>query len=315
MQQQTKIFNDSVDFIGHTPLYKPERWLEAVGLKNLDLYLKLESFNLTGSVKDRAALGMILDLEAKGKLQKGGTLIEPTSGNTGISLAALGAIRGYKTILVMPETMSVERRNFLKAYGAEVVLTPGDKGMAGAIEKAQALEKEIPGAVIPDQFSNPANPAYHEKTTGPEIWEQTGGKVDVFLAGVGSGGTFTGVGRYLKAQNPDIKLYALEPETSAVLSGQPSGKHGIQGIGAGFVPGNMDKDLADGVLTVSDKAALDNARLLARTEGLFVGISSGAALAGVLKYVDEVGVKDGQQLVTLLPDSGDRYLSTDLVQG
>jgi cysteine synthase A len=315
MQQQTKIFNDSIDFIGHTPLYKPERWLEAVGLANLDLYLKLESFNLTGSVKDRAALGMILDLEAKGKLQKGGTLIEPTSGNTGISLAALGAIRGYKTILVMPETMSVERRNFLKAYGAEVVLTPGDKGMAGAIEKAQALEKEIPGAVIPDQFSNPANPAYHEKTTGPEIWEQTGGKVDVFLAGVGSGGTFTGVGRYLKAQNPDIKLYALEPETSAVLSGQPSGKHGIQGIGAGFVPGNMDKDLADGVLTVSDKAALDNARLLARTEGLFVGISSGAALAGVLKYVDEVGVKDGQQLVTLLPDSGDRYLSTDLVQG
>jgi cysteine synthase A len=315
MQQQTKIFNDSIDFIGHTPLYKPERWLEAVGLANLDLYLKLESFNLTGSVKDRAALGMILDLEAKGKLQKGGTLIEPTSGNTGISLAALGAIRGYKTILVMPETMSVERRNFLKAYGAEVVLTPGDKGMAGAIEKAQALEKEIPGAVIPDQFSNPANPAYHEKTTGPEIWEQTGGNVDVFLAGVGSGGTFTGVGRYLKAQNPDIKVYALEPETSAVLSGRPSGKHGIQGIGAGFIPGNMDKNLADGVLTVSDKAALDNARLLARTEGLFVGISSGAALAGVLKYVDEVGVKDGQQLVTLLPDSGDRYLSTDLVQG
>ncbi len=315
MQQQTKIFNDSVDFIGYTPLYKPERWLEAVGLTNLDLYLKLESFNLTGSVKDRAALGMILDLEAKGKLQKGGTLIEPTSGNTGISLAALGAIRGYKTILVMPETMSVERRNFLKAYGAEVVLTPGDKGMSGAIEKAQALEKEIPGAVIPDQFSNPANPAYHEKTTGPEIWEQTGGNVDVFLAGVGSGGTFTGVGRYLKAQNPDIKLYALEPETSAVLSGQPSGKHGIQGIGAGFIPGNMDKNLADGVLTVSDKAALDNARLLARTEGIFVGISSGAALAGVLKYVDEVGVKDGQQLVTLLPDSGDRYLSTDLVQG
>ncbi len=314
MKQETKIFTDSVDFIGHTPLFKPVRWLEAVGLGGLDLYLKLESFNLTGSVKDRAALGMILDLEEKGKLKPGGTLIEPTSGNTGISLAALGAIRGYKTILVMPETMSVERRNFLKAYGAELILTPGDKGMAGAIEKAQALEKEIPGAVIPDQFSNPANPAYHEKTTGPEIWEQTGGKVDVFLAGVGSGGTFTGVGRYLKAQNSDIKLYALEPETSAVLSGQPSGKHGIQGIGAGFVPGNMDIKLAERVLTVSDKAAMDNARLLARTEGLFVGISSGAALAGVIKYVDEVGVKPGERLVSLLPDSGDRYLSTGLVQ-
>lgn len=314
MKQETKIFTDSVDFIGHTPLFKPVRWLEAVGLGGLDLYLKLESFNLTGSVKDRAALGMILDLEEKGKLKPGGTLIEPTSGNTGISLAALGAIRGYKTILVMPETMSVERRNFLKAYGAELILTPGDKGMVGAIEKAQALEKEIPGAVIPDQFSNPANPAYHEKTTGPEIWEQTGGKVDVFLAGVGSGGTFTGVGRYLKAQNPDIKLYALEPETSAVLSGQPSGKHGIQGIGAGFVPGNMDIKLAERVLTVSDKAAMDNARLLARTEGLFVGISSGAALAGVIKYVDEVGVKPGERLVSLLPDSGDRYLSTGLVQ-
>lgn len=314
MKQETKIFTDSVDFIGHTPLFKPVRWLEAVGLGGLDLYLKLESFNLTGSVKDRAVLGMILDLEEKGKLKPGGTLIEPTSGNTGISLAALGAIRGYKTILVMPETMSVERRNFLKAYGAELILTPGDKGMAGAIEKAQALEKEIPGAVIPDQFSNPANPAYHEKTTGPEIWEQTGGKVDVFLAGVGSGGTFTGVGRYLKAQNPDIKLYALEPETSAVLSGQPSGKHGIQGIGAGFVPGNMDIKLAERVLTVSDKAAMDNARLLARTEGLFVGISSGAALAGVIKYVDEVGVKPGERLLSLLPDSGDRYLSTGLVQ-
>ena len=312
--QRRNIITDSIDFIGNTPLYKPLRWLEAVGLDGLNLYLKLESFNLTGSVKDRAALGMVLDLEAKGKLREGGTIIEPTSGNTGISLAALGAIRGYKTILVMPDTMSVERRNFLKAYGAEVVLTPGDKGMAGAIEKAQALEKEISGAVIPDQFSNPANPAYHEKTTGPEIWEQTSGKVDVFLAGVGSGGTFTGIGRYLRAQKPEVKLYALEPETSAVLSGEPSGKHGIQGIGAGFVPGNMDKTLADGILTVSDKTALDNARLLARTEGLFVGISSGAALAGVIKYVDEIGVKDEEQLVTLLPDSGDRYLSTALVQ-
>ena len=305
--------NKIEDLVGKTPLYKPEKWLASKGYEGADVYLKLESANITGSVKDRAALGMILDMEEQGVLTEGSTIIEASSGNMGISLAAIATSRGYRSIFVLPESMTEERRKMLSAYGAELVLTPAEGGMKTAIAKSEELAEKIPGAVLARQFVNPANPAYHEQTTGPEIWEQTEGDIDVLAVGVGSGGTVTGAGRYLKAQNPELKVLAIEPETSAVISGEPSGKHGIQGIGAGFVPENLDKDVLDGIILVETDESKQLSRELARTEGLFVGISAGAALAGVLKLLENPEFA-GKTIVTVLPDSGDRYLSTDLVE-
>ena len=304
------IYKGTLGLIGHTPLVEVVNLEKALGLEATVL-VKLEYFNPAGSVKDRVAKAMIEDAEAKGLLKQGSVIIEPTSGNTGIGLAAIAAAKGYRIILTMPETMSVERRNILKAYGAEIVLTDGTKGMKGAIAKAEELAAEIPGSFIPGQFVNPANPAIHKATTGPEIWEDTDGKVDLFIAGVGTGGTVTGVGEYLKERNPAVKVVALEPEDSPVLSEGRSGPHKIQGIGAGFVPEVLNTGIYDEVFKASAQDAFDTARLLAKREGISVGISSGAALFGAISLARRPENR-GKVIVALLPDSGDRYYSTPL---
>ena len=306
----SNIYKGTLGLIGNTPLVEAVNVEKALGLE-ATLLLKLEYFNPAGSVKDRIAKTMIEDAEAKGLLKEGSVIIEPTSGNTGIGLAAIAAAKGYRIILTMPETMSVERRNILKAYGAELVLTEGAKGMKGAIAKAAELAEEIPDSFIPGQFVNPANPAIHKATTGPEIWNDTDGKVDIFIAGVGTGGTVTGVGEYLKAQNPDIKVVALEPEDSPVLSEGRAGAHKIQGIGAGFVPDVLNTGIYDEIFKASNQKAFETAKLLAKTEGISVGISSGAALYGAIELAKRPENK-GKVIVALLPDSGDRYYSTAL---
>ena len=308
----SRIYGSALELIGHTPL------IEAKGLEKKEnlkarLLIKTEYFNPSGSVKDRAALYMINDAEERGLLKEGSTIIEPTSGNTGIGLAAIAAVKGYRIILTMPETMSVERRNILKAYGAEVVLTEGAKGMAGAIAKAEELAKEIPGSFIPGQFDNPANPRAHIESTGPEIWEDTDGEVDIFVAGAGTGGTVTGVGEYLKSRKKEVKIVAVEPAASPVLSGGKPGPHGLQGIGAGFVPKILNTEIYDEVITVENEEAYAASRNLTKTEGILTGISSGAALhAGML--LAKRPENEGKTIVILLPDSGDRYYSTPLFQ-
>lgn len=298
------------DLIGHTPLMELENTEKANGLEATVL-AKLEYFNPAGSVKDRIAKAMVDDAEAKGLLKPGSVIIEPTSGNTGIGLASVAAARGYRLIIAMPETMSVERRNLMKAYGAELVLTEGAKGMTGAIEKAEKLAKEIPDSFIPSQFSNPANPAAHEKTTGVEIWEDTDGKVDIFVAGVGTGGTISGVGKYLKSKNPNIKIVAVEPKSSPVLSEGKAGPHKIQGIGAGFVPETLDTKIYDEIIAVENEDAFETGRAIARTEGVLVGISSGAAVWAAIQLAKRPENK-GKTIVALLPDTGERYLSTPM---
>lgn len=306
-----KITESALELVGKTPLLRASRYAKNVGAEQADVLVKLEYLNPAGSVKDRIALAMIEDAEKNGILKPGATIIEPTSGNTGIGLAAVAAAKGYKAILTLPETMSVERRNLLKAYGAELVLTEGAKGMKGAIAKAEELRDSIPGAVILGQFVNKANPAAHKATTGPEIWEQTDGKVDIFVAGVGTGGTITGVGEYLKSQNSDVKIVAVEPASSPVLSTGTAGPHKIQGIGAGFVPEVLNTDVYDEIITIENEDAFDEGRRFAVSEGILVGISSGAALkaASILAARPE---NKGKTIVALLPDSGDRYLSTQL---
>lgn len=306
----SKIYKNVSELIGKTPLVEVSRLSEKLGLEK-PLLAKLEYFNPAGSVKDRVAKSMIEDAEAKGLLKKGSAIIEPTSGNTGIGLAAVGISKGYRVILTMPETMSVERRNLLKAYGAQIVLTEGAKGMKGAIAKAEELRAEIEGSVILGQFINPANPKVHIETTGPEIWEDTEGKIDIFVAGVGTGGTVTGVGQYLKSKNPDIKTAAVEPENSPVLSEGRGGPHKIQGIGAGFVPEVLDTGIYDEIIKVSDEDALRTGNLMAKTEGILVGISSGAALYAAAELAGRPENK-GKTIVALLPDTGERYLSTAL---
>ena len=305
-----KIYNGTIDLIGNTPLVEVKNIEKELGLEARVL-VKLEYFNPAGSVKDRIAKGMIEDAEEKGLLKEGSVIIEPTSGNTGIGLAAIAAAKGYRIILTMPETMSVERRNILKAYGAEIVLTEGAKGMKGAIAKADELAKEIPNSFIPGQFVNPANPAAHRATTGPEIWNDTDGDVDIFIAGVGTGGTLTGVGEYLKEKKPDVKIVALEPATSPVLSEGKSGAHKIQGIGAGFVPDVLNTKVYDEISTVENDDAFATGKLLAKHEGVLVGISSGAALWAAIDYAKRPENK-GKTIVALLPDNGDRYYSTPL---
>lgn len=306
-----KITESALELVGKTPLLRASRYAKNVGAEQADVLVKLEYLNPAGSVKDRIALAMIEDAEKKGILKPGATIIESTSGNTGIGLAAVAAAKGYKAILTLPETMSVERRNLLKAYGAELVLTEGAKGMKGAIAKAEELRDSIPGAVILGQFVNKANPAAHKATTGPEIWNQTDGKVDIFVAGVGTGGTITGVGEYLKSQNPDVKIVAVEPASSPVLSTGTAGPHKIQGIGAGFVPEVLNTNVYDEIITIENEDAFDEGRRFAVSEGILVGISSGAALkaAAILAARPE---NKGKTIVALLPDSGDRYLSTQL---
>lgn len=301
----------ALELIGKTPVLKLNRYTKQAGIEDVTVLAKLEYLNPAGSVKDRIALAMIEDAEKKGVLKPGATIIEPTSGNTGIGLASVAAAKGYKAVLTLPDTMSMERRNLLKAYGAELVLTEGVKGMKGAIEKAEELKESIPDAVILGQFVNPANPAVHKATTGPEIWEQTDGKVDIFVAGVGTGGTVTGVGEYLKSQNPAIQVVAVEPASSPVLSKGTSGPHKIQGIGAGFVPEVLNTAVYDEVLAVENEDAFEEGRAFAVSEGVLVGISSGAALkaASILAAREE---NKGKTIVVLLPDSGDRYLSTAL---
>ena len=305
-----KIYESVADLIGGTPLLRARNF-RAKNNVEAEIIAKLEYFNPAGSVKDRIAQAMIEDAEKRGVLKSGSVIIEPTSGNTGIGLASVAAARGYRAILTMPETMSVERRNLLKAYGAQIVLTDGAKGMKGAIEKAEELAKETPNAYIPSQFTNPANPEAHKRTTGPEIWEATGGKVDYFIAGVGTGGTVTGVGEYLKSKNPLVKVVALEPADSPVLSAGKAGPHKIQGIGAGFVPDTLDVNVYDEVIAVSNEDAFLYGRQFARTEGALVGISSGAALAAAVEIARRPEAK-GKTIVALLPDAGDRYLSTEL---
>lgn len=306
-----KIIESTLELIGNTPLLKLNNYSKKAGVNNATLLAKLEYLNPAGSVKDRIALAMIEDAEKKGILKAGATIIEPTSGNTGIGLAAVAAAKGYKAILTLPDTMSVERRNLLKAYGAEIVLTEGAKGMKGAIAKAEELNKEIKGSVILGQFVNPANPEAHRETTGPEIWDQTDGKVDIFVAGVGTGGTLTGVGEYLKSKNPNVKVVAVEPATSPVLSKGTAGAHKIQGIGAGFVPDTLNTKIYDEVIAIENDDAFTEGRNFAISEGVLVGISSGAALkaASILANRPE---NKGKNIVVLLPDSGDRYLSTAL---
>ena len=308
----SKIYQKITDLIGGTPLleltnYEKKNNLEATVLG------KLEYFNPAGSVKDRIAKAMVDEAEQEGKLKEGSVIIEPTSGNTGIGLASVAAARGYKIIITMPETMSIERRNLLKAYGAELVLTDGAKGMKGAIEKAKELAETTENSFIPSQFTNPANPAYHRATTGPEIWADTDGKVDIFVAGVGTGGTVTGVGQYLKSQNPDVKVVAVEPAGSPVLSQGKAGAHKIQGIGAGFVPETLDTKVYDEIITVENEDAFKTGRDIARSEGVLVGISSGAALYAAVQLAKRPENK-GKNIVALLPDSGDRYYSTPLFQ-
>ena len=305
------IKSSTLELVGKTPIVNAGRYAAKAGVTDATILVKLEAFNPAGSVKDRIALAMIEDAEKKGILKEGATIIEPTSGNTGIGLAAVAAVKGYRAILTLPDTMSVERRNLLKAYGAELVLTEGAKGMKGAIAKADELAKEIPGAVILGQFVNPANPAAHKKTTGPEIWEDTDGKVDAFVAGVGTGGTITGVGEYLKSKNPDVKIVAVEPETSAVLSTGKAGPHKIQGIGAGFIPNTLDTKVYDEVIPVSNEDSFEYSKYIAKEEGVLVGISSGAALKAAIEVAKRPEFK-GKTVVALLPDSGDRYYSTDL---
>lgn len=307
-----KIYNSAQDLIGGTPLVSFDRFCKKLELK-ARICGKLEYLNPAGSVKDRAALYMLDDAKARGLIGPGSVIIEPTSGNTGIGLAAVGAIRGYRTIIVMPDTMSAERRILMKAYGAELVLTDGSLGMSGSIAKAEELAKEIPGAFIPGQFDNPANPQAHFETTGPEIWHDTDGEIAAFVAGAGTGGTVSGTGKYLKSVSKSVKIIAVEPKNSPVLSGGEAGKHGIQGIGAGFVPENMDIDVCDEIITVSDEDAVFAIRTLARTEGILAGISSGAALwaAAQIAGRDEY---EGKLIVVLLPDTGDRYLSTGIFE-
>lgn len=304
------IYKGALELIGNTPLLEVVNIEKELGLEARVL-VKLEYLNPAGSVKDRVAKAMIEDAEEKGLLKDGSVIIEPTSGNTGIGLASIAAVKGYRMILTMPETMSVERRNILKAYGAEIVLTEGAKGMKGAIEKAEALAKDIPGSFIPGQFTNPANPAMHQRTTGPEIWKDTDGKVDIFIAGVGTGGTLTGVGTYLKSKNPDIQIVALEPADSPVLSEGRSGAHKIQGIGAGFVPEVLDTEIYDEIYKADAEEAFAAAKLLAKKEGILTGISSGAALKGAIELAKRPENK-GKTIVALLPDSGDRYYSTPI---
>lgn len=300
-----KIYNSVTELIGNTPLLKINTDTKA------NVFAKLECFNPAGSAKDRVAYSIIKDAEDKGILKKGSTIIEPTSGNTGIGIASMGVSRGYRVIIVMPDTMSVERRKLMTAYGAELVLTDGSLGMNGAIAKAEEMQKEIPGSIVAGQFVNPANAMAHYKTTGPEIWNDTDGKVDVFVAGVGTGGTITGVGEYLKEQNPSIEIVAIEPDTSAVLSGESAGAHKLQGIGAGFIPEVLNTKVINKIIKVSADDAYATARSLAKNEGILVGISSGAALYGALTLAEKDEYK-GKNIVVLLPDTGDRYLSTDL---
>lgn len=308
----SRYYTSADQLIGHTPLLRLTRIEESEKLPAA-LFAKVEYFNPTGSVKDRIAKAMIDDAEERGLLRPGATIIEPTSGNTGIGLAAVGAARGYPVIIVMPETMSVERRQLMKAYGAEVVLTEGPKGMKGAIAKAEELAKTIPDSWIPSQFSNPANPAIHKKTTGPEIWTDLDGKADIFVAGVGTGGTISGVGSYLKEKDPNVRIVAVEPESSPVLSEGHAGAHKIQGIGAGFVPDTLDTHIYDEVITVSNEEAFDAARRVGTEEGILVGISSGAALAAAIKLAKRPE-NEGKNIVVLFPDTGDRYLSTPLFE-
>ena len=304
------IVSSMEELIGNTPLLALTRYQKAFGC-GANLFAKLESFNPAGSVKDRAALAIILDAERKGKLKTGGTIIEPTSGNTGIGIAAVAAVRGYRALLVMPDTMSMERRSILRAYGAEIVLTPGEKGMAGAIERAEELAKSLPNAILAGQFENPVNPLAHYETTGPEIWRDLKGEIACFVAGVGTGGTLTGVGRYLKEQNAGICVAAVEPASSPVLSEGRGGAHGIQGIGAGFVPKALDTSVYDEVITVTDEDALLYAKRLGMTEGILCGISSGAALCAAVTLSRRAEFA-GKNIVVLLPDGGDRYYSTPL---
>jgi cysteine synthase A len=305
------IKESALELIGGTPLLKLNRYSAKEGIKDVTILAKLEYLNPAGSVKDRIALAMIEDAEASGVLTQGATIIEPTSGNTGIGLAAVAAAKGYKTVLTLPDTMSVERRNLLKAYGAELVLTEGAKGMKGAIAKAEELKESIPGSVILGQFVNPANPKVHKATTGPEIWEQTDGVVDIFVAGVGTGGTITGAGAYLKEKNPNIRIVAVEPASSPILSGGNPGPHKIQGIGAGFVPEVLDTKIYDEVITVENEDSFTEGKTFATSEGILVGISSGAALKAA-KLLAERPENKGKTIVVILPDSGDRYLSTPL---
>lgn len=307
-----KIYKSAADLIGNTPLVEVGHIEEKFGLK-ARILVKLEYFNATGSVKDRVAKAMIEDAEKKGILKPGATIIEPTSGNTGIGLAAIATAKGYRTIIVLPETMSVERRNIIKAYGAEIVLTPGYKGMTGAIVKAEELKNEIEGSMIAGQFVNPANPDAHRRTTGPEIWNDTDGEVDAFVAGVGTGGTITGVGEYLKSKNDKIEIIAVEPATSPVLSQGKPGPHKIQGIGAGFVPEILNTKIYDSVVPIDNDDAFEYARLISHTEGILVGISAGAVLYAAIEWAKKPE-NEGKTIVALLPDSGDRYYSTSLFE-
>ena len=308
-----KVYESTSELVGKTPRLKLNKYQESVGVKDASILAKLEYLNPAGSVKDRVALQMIEDLEESGQIKPGATLIEPTSGNTGIGIAAVAASKGYKVVITIPETMSIERRNIIKAYGAEIVLTDGAKGMKGAIAKAEELKEATPGSVILGQFVNPSNPKVHRLTTGPEIWEDTDGKVDIFVAGVGTGGTVTGVGEYLKSKNPNVKIVAVEPKDSPVLSEGKAGAHKIQGIGAGFVPDVLNTEIYDEIIPVSNEDSFETGKAIAKTEGVLVGISSGAALFAAKELAKRPENK-GKTIVALLPDSGDRYYSTALFQ-